>query len=101
MTCPSRLAAAITSSHSFAVCASLLARQASLASSIANATVPSIGDWSLPVNGDDVVAVVEDQGVDQPAEMTLEVLGVLQAGEIVLARLHDEGRRLDVGQFLF
>jgi hypothetical protein len=50
---------------------------------------------ALPVDGDDVIAVVEHQRVDQSTEMALQILGVAQARQIVLARLDDECRRGD------
>ena len=47
-------------------------------------------DVALLVQRDHVVAVVQHQRVHQPAQMRLQVLGVLQARHVVVARMHDE-----------
>src|SRR5260370_23299205 len=52
-------------------------------------------DLPLPVYGDDMIAVVEHQHLDEPAQPLLEIEGVLKAREIVLARMRDEDRHLD------
>src|SRR4029077_9293253 len=49
----------------------------------------------LPIDGDDVIAVVEHQHLDEPAEPFLKVKGILEAREIILARMGDEDRSLD------
>ena len=49
-------------------------------------------DVALLIERDHVIAVVEDQRVDQPAQVGLQILGVLQARHVVIARMHDERR---------
>ena len=47
-------------------------------------------DFPLPVDGDDMIAVVEHQHFDEPPQVLLEIEGVLEAREIIVARMGDE-----------
>ena len=55
---------------------------------------------ALPVDGDDVVAVVEHHHVDDAPEVALQVPGVAEVGVVVLARMHDQRRLMDVPELL-
>ena len=46
--------------------------------------------FPLPIDGDDMVTVVEHQHFDEPAQVLLEIEGVLQARKVILARMGDE-----------
>src|SRR5580704_12816801 len=50
----------------------------------------------LPVDGDDVIAVVEHQHLHETAQPFLKIEGVLEAREVVLARVGDEDGTFDV-----
>ncbi len=49
-------------------------------------------DVALLIERDHVIAVVEHDGVDQAAKVRLQILGVLEARHIVIARMHDQRR---------
>ena len=52
-------------------------------------------DFPLPIDGDDMIAVVEHQHFDEPPEARLEIEGVLEAREVIVARMGDEDGPLD------
>ena len=53
----------------------------------------------LLVHRDEMIAVVENERLDQPAKIALQVLCIVDAGDVVLARLDHQRPLLDVRQF--
>lgn len=53
---------------------------------------------ALPIDGHDVIAVVEHNHVDEPLEVALQVPGVVEVGVVVLAGMDDQGRLMNAAK---
>src|SRR5262245_40170927 len=54
-----------------------------------------VHDMPLLVDGDEMIAVVEDERLDHAAELALQILRIADAGDVVLPRLDHHGPLAD------
>src|SRR5262245_66411281 len=56
-------------------------------------------DVALTIDGDDVIAIIEDAGLDRARQCALQIGGVAEACSIIMARMNDQSRLLNAEKF--